>query len=1689
MQCSDASEGEIESWLWDFGNGATSSERNPVFDYTVPGTYSVKLIVTGPGGTDNEVKTDYIKVNVAPGITVTSPNGGEVWPAGSTQVIRWTFEGAAGSFVRIELLKSGSPIQIIANRTFIGSNNAGSFTGTVSLDQIPGGDYRIRVTSIARPALTDMSDNDFSIVEPAPVADFTATPTSGLMPLKVTFTNKSQGTITSYKWDFGDGKAGDLKNPVHTYGKAGKYTVSLTVTGPGGSSTKSLEDYVTVSEPAPVAAFSADKTSGGAPLTVQFTDESEGTITGWQWDFGDGESSTKQSPAHVYGRPGAYNVKLSVAGPGGTDAELKTGYITVTEPAPNADFLATPTSGAVPLTVVFTDASTGTVALWQWDFGDGETSSDQHPTHVYQKAGLYTVTLTIKGPGGSDTRVKKDYISVGEPAPTAQFAASTTGGMAPLTVKFTDRSTGTITTWLWDFGDGATSDEKNPTHIYEKAGAYDVELTVSGPGGTDTRRKPRLIIVTGPPPKAGFSASPTSGPIPLTVKLADRSTGEVVSWLWDFGDGATSEEKNPTHIYEKAGVYDVKLTVSGPGGTDTLLKTGLISAVEAPPEADFTASPTNGTVPLTVVFADQSTGTVRSWKWEFGDGTTSTEKSPTHTYEKAGLFDVKLTVSGPGGEDTMRKDGFIKVVEGPSIALSAPNGGESWQAGKPHEISWTYSGQPGALVKIELLKAGTVVRTIAANAPVGTNGKGSHLWSIPANIPHAENYQVRITSRTNSAWQDSSDGFFAIIPPAPKADFTGSPLKGVKPLVVRFKSSSTGVVTSYAWDFGDGATSVEPEPSHEYREVGCFNVKLTVSGPGGSNSMAKDCYINVTEPPPVAAFRAEPTSGTAPLEVAFFDQSAGAIDSWYWEFGDGTTADTRNPGHKYLKPGQYTVTLTIKGPGGTDTEKKVAFIDVGFPTPVAGFKADPTDGRAPLLVNFTDASTGEIRSRRWEFGDGAASSSKNPVHTYEKPGIFSVKLTVSGPGGTDTMSRENLITVSEAPSVTLVAPNGGETWHAGETRTISWAFTGDPGKYVVLELLKGKSAVEVIAARVPAGTGGTGSHTWAISDKTAPGDDYRVRITSGETAVKDVFTITPPAPVADFTASPRKGPKPLEVHFTNTSTGVISSCQWDFGDGKSSKEKNPIHIFEEVGAYTVSLTVKGPGGLSSKIVSDMVTVTEPAPVSDFTATPKSGQAPLTVYFRDTSTGAVTSLLWDFGDDQTSTDRNPSHTYTKPGAYTVKLTVTGPGGSNTMTKARYIEVGYPAPQAEFTASPTRGLAPLEVVFNDASKGKITSWLWDFGDGATSTAPGPKHVYGKAGVYSVSLTVKGPGGSDTSTREGYIVVEEMASFSIKLPGASETDPSVNAYRMIGIPVLPGNPDLFEALKEAFGGQADPMSWRLFRYTEGGYEEITRVGQEDIDYGKAWWIISAAPKRITLEGIPSLFDVDMVAASGYHLVACPFFDREIRWADILADPDNGPLGIGALAFEWDGSGNYKVADRLRPGSAYWVWIESPGTLFLKKSYGSQASRLSRGTEGTELSGDKEPAISTAADMKLLGKSQQPPPPLSPGAFLEIAGISGPEGSTTGGALSVKWRSSGISPEGFKGTVDISYSKDGGKTYKTMASSLKNDGLYRLTLPSSQTQNVLIKVSSTLYPEVSDSAPARLSGGLSKGKGKQAR
>jgi len=474
---------------------------------------------------------------------------------------------------------------------------------------------------------------------------------------------------------------------------------------------------------------------------------------------------------------GAWNVV--VTNPGGASGSLVNGFTVTVASPPVASFVGTPVSGPIPLSVAFTDASTNFPTIWSWTFGDGNTSSDQNPSHTYEAIGNYTVSLTASNVAGGDTATVPSYIFAFSPV-VANFEGTPVSGIQPLTVSFTDLSTGAISGWYWVFGDigvANTSTLRNPAHTYSNVGNYSVNLTVSNAYNSSYLLRTDYITVNTTPPVANFVAYPTSGVAPVTVYFNDTSTGSPTGWLWDFGDigaGNTSTARNPVHSYSVIGTYSVTLTVSNAGGSNTTVKVNYITA-GAPVVANFAGTPTTVLTTQAVQFNDTSTGSPTAWSWVFGDiggSNTSTLQNPTHTYGSAGTYSVTLTASKTGSSNTTTKANYITVNWGPpAVTGITPSSNTTGATVSITNLAGTGFGSPAT---VRLARTGysnisatsvVVVSTTKITCTFNLAGAAAGAWDVVVVNPDGQTgtlgggftiVNLAVTGIAPSTWENTS---------------------------------------------------------------------------------------------------------------------------------------------------------------------------------------------------------------------------------------------------------------------------------------------------------------------------------------------------------------------------------------------------------------------------------------------------------------------------------------------------------------------------------------------------------------------------------------------------------------------------------------------------------------------------------------------------------------------------------------------------------------------------------------------------------------------------------------------------------------------------------------------------------------------------------------------------------------------
>ncbi|MEJ0102611.1 MAG: PKD domain-containing protein [Bacteroidota bacterium] len=1068
-----------------------------------------------------------------------------------------------------------------------------------------------------------------------PVANFTANNLAGCSPLIVQFQDLSSGNPTSWSWDFGSGNTSSNQNPTATYFIPGNYTVTLTVKNANGSNTLVRSQYITVYE-TPTINFSASQTTGCFPLHVQFTDNSNpgagNTNTGWFWDFGDGAVSTEQNPLHTYTSAGSFTITLKVTNDKGCYRVTTTPNYITTNPGITGGFTNTlPAVCQPPADVSFTNTSAGPGTLtYQWDFGDGAVSTDQNPLHTYTTTGLYSVKLIVNNDNGcTDTVTKNNLIPVGQYNPSF----TNPGGVCiNIPASFINTSQPVPSSQVWDFGDGTTSNQPNPVKTYTTAGTYTVKLITNY--GTCSDSVSNTINVLDKPAAAFTAANAVSCKPPLDVNFQDQSIN-ATAWQWRFGDGATSDQQNPAHTYTDYGSYNVTLIVTNASGCiDSVTKTAFVKIIK--PQISIPSLPIAGCIPFTInpVAVITIGDAVTSYLWDFGDGNTSASATPVHTYPVQGTYTVRLIITtSTGCTDTLLINNAVRV--------------------------------------------------------------GSQ----------------------------------------PTADFSATPIPVCASDPVLFTDLST-TADAWLWNFGDGTTSSAQNPSHTYLQPGIYTITLTVTNNGCPASATKTNYITVR--PPVAAFIAVPNCANR-LQFSFLDQSLGPVTTWLWDFGDGATSNLQNPVHDFPALGVYNVTLTattVFGPGDQcsySIAKTIYSIDEN---PDFTVNTNPACKGSPVTFTTTVGHPSYIAAYQWDFGDGTTTATNTLAinHIYTNSGTYSVQLITRDINGCrDTMTKPNFIRVN-GPRANFSATNS----------------AGCKGLNVTFNDLSTTDGVNAITnwrwdfgdGTIQNYTGGPFQHVY-LNEGT-----YSVKLkTTDASGCSDSLTIPnlviATDPVPGFTSLDTLSCPGATVNFNNTSVAVNYTSAWDFGDGNTSAVASPGHIYTATGFYTVKLRITDQYGCPDSITKNTFVKID-SPVAGFTLDDSiSSCTPFQVKFKNSST-YFASVLWKFGDAGISTfPDSVVHYYGLPGTFQVSLIATSPGGCRD-TAYKTVTV-YDTAGSFINYTPLGGCSPQSVSFTAFTPGQVT-YLWDFGDGNTDSTsiPATGHVYTSFGDYVPRVIMKDPSG---------------------------------------------------------------------------------------------------------------------------------------------------------------------------------------------------------------------------------------------------------------------------------------------------------------------------------------------------------
>ncbi len=737
-------------------------------------------------------------------------------------------------------------------------------------------------------------------------------------------------------------------------------------------------------------------------------------------------------------------------------------------------------------------------------------------------------------------------------------------------VQFTDVSTGNPDNWEWDFGDGTRSTEQNPIHTFRGAGEYDVVLTVGRSADGDQDWIDQIVTV-GEDLSAEFSWDPGNPEAGTEVFFSNESRGGPDSFSWDFGDGFTSEEENPTHVWDNSGVYTVSLEVyrSSDGAWDYVEHEVPVGRA---PGAEFSWDPWFPSAGEEVYFSNETYGNVIWSSWDFGDGSNSGESDPVHIFVEAGDYQVSLTVgilldSGATAEGTVS---YIVSVGGTEL--------DPWFDWDP------WSPAPGEQIEFRDQSEGSITEW-SWDFGDGSVGSGD---TVVHSYENAGSYIVSLVIRDAAGNTAATSQIIEVGEIDYWADFYWDPEIPAPGEMVEFFDLSEPQALSWSWDFGDGSTSTEQNPSHQYDAEGVYTVTLEAGFDEGGALVDTFSYeLEVASAYLEADFLWAPMIPLAEEDIEFWDLSGGEVESWFWDFGDGSTSTEQDPIHSYSLPGDYDVSLRVEGAGTSDevmqTISIIESVDIDF-------SWDPGEPRAWEGISFFEDVDEEAPYLFWSFGDGEISEESEPIHVYDHQGRFTVQLWVADSDGDVFASVEHQLDVA-APEVDLELDVSEENPEIGEE--VDFQINSSVKDFPTLEAVEwnfGGAACDSsprILTCTPSDGDDCLSRSFRYSSFGLKGVRVMLQISgsfygplTSSVEVQDNGSCGE-GPEADFVWWPSEPMEGQRVRCVDTSGGAPEHWRWTFDDGSISNRQHPVKIFSTAGEHQVKLEISSPLGQST----------------------------------------------------------------------------------------------------------------------------------------------------------------------------------------------------------------------------------------------------------------------------------------------------------------------------------------------------------------------------------------------------------------------------------------------------------------------------------------------------------------------------
>jgi PKD repeat protein len=1289
-------------YVWEFGDGAASSDPNPVHNYSNLGRadslYNVSLVATNQyycTDTARAVITahPYIKADYAlQPVVACAPYIAEIHDKSiAADTYSWNYGDGAASATNASLhqhqyLNSGASTQTRQLRLAV-SNNQGC------------ADTLIRNV----------------VIHPYIESRFTANKTTICDEEEVSFTNTSIGAA-SYLWEFGDGASSSQASPRHKYrnmsSSSATYTARLIAFASNGFCADTSEIQITV-HPFLSAQYDAMPSTGCSPQPVAITNSSVGA-SGYTWAFGDGQASFNSQPSftHIYTNNTAaartYILSLVASNTQGCTKKLERN-ITVFPPIIARFNMSAPVV-CDNTEVSFTSTSQGASAYF-WDFGDGSTSSVQNPKHIFRNNTAqsidYTVKLVIRANNNACYDSVTHTVRV-HPKIEALFSIDKPAGCSPHTFKVTDASL-QASSYSWALGDGAVySTAGNIEHTFVNTGSqprdFIVRLRVENPQGCSMLAEKTVAVY----PKVEASFAVTDGCTPHTIGNFANTSANSSTYEWDLGDGTSSNLANPAHTFtNNSPVADKSFTVrlkaiSEHGCSDIAEKT--VTAYYAP-LAQFNILSAAGCSPYKLSISNTSQGAA-SQVWDFGDG------RPAAAFDSAD-FSVSY-------ENNTRQ-----VATYPIKLTATSNNGCISSISRNAVIHPAVTAEFSTIDGCHPLQVGTFSNTSVGAAQYnwefgdGVSSNLQHPAHLFANSSHTQEltYKVKLTATSPTGCLAVEEKTVTVFP-KPLAQFEIGAATGCSPYSVEILSQSAGA-SVYSWDMGDGQVLAgAADFSHDYfnstRDIIYYPVKLSVENTYGcTHQLERNAMVY---PDIKAEFEIE--SGCHPLTVADFKNTTVGAESYFWDFGDASSSSSAAPLHTFnnfsaAAVQQFTVKLTATSINGCISEKDTVI--TVYNKPIAEFSIGSAAGCSPHFTGFSNLSQGAA-SLLWEMGDASQYTETGPwlSHTFQNPSaatrVFPVKLTAETVHGCLHSITRN---VSVYPDIkaAFAATDG---CHPHFISDFASSSTG--ADYYSWQFGDGQSSNQPSPSHLFSNFSNHDDSIYTVK--------LKVESEQGCADSAEALVIVHPKPLAEFLIANPEACAPHTINIANQSQGAARAV-WNFGSGYADEEINTAelsNLYHNISGATITfptiLIAYSQHGCSDTLQRNSIIHSQV--IVQFEA--ESGCHPHSIAdFKNTTIGAG-QYNWAFGDGQSSNLQHPAHLFsnisrTQPISYNIRLEARSIYGCSD-SKDTLITV-YHKPLAEFSVENTPGCSPYPVPLTDKSAGSATN-SWDFGDGSDTVA---------------------------------------------------------------------------------------------------------------------------------------------------------------------------------------------------------------------------------------------------------------------------------------------------------------------------------------------------------------------------------